>query len=47
MTEVVIDPTHDWIEADLEALPDDGSRYEIIDGRHEAARRRRTTPATR
>ncbi len=33
MTEVVIDPTHDWTEADLETLPDDGSRYEIIDGR--------------
>lgn len=33
MTEVMIDPLHDWTEADLETLPDDGSRYEIIDGR--------------
>ena len=33
MTEVVIDPLHDWTEGDLEALPDDGSSYEIIDGR--------------
>jgi Uma2 family endonuclease len=29
----MIDPLHDWTEADLDTLPDDGSRYEIIDGR--------------
>lgn len=33
MTEVVINPLHDWTEADLLELPDDGSSYEIIDGR--------------
>jgi Uma2 family endonuclease len=33
VTEVTIDLHHVWTEADLGRLPDDGSRYEIVDGR--------------